>query len=96
MLQFRFRKTDWLVVLSLFLLTAVVRGQPADPLPSWNEGPAKKAIIEFVQITTDKDSPKFVPREQRIAAFDQDGTLWVEHPMYTQVIYCLDRVPAGT
>jgi phosphoglycolate phosphatase-like HAD superfamily hydrolase len=44
--------------------------------------------------TTDKDSPKFVPREQRIATFDQDGTLWVEHPMYTQVIYCLERVPA--
>jgi phosphoglycolate phosphatase-like HAD superfamily hydrolase len=86
--------TDWLVVLSLFLLTAPMRAQPADPLPSWNDGPAKKGIIEFVRMTTNMDSPKFVPREQRIATFDQDGTLWVEHPIYTQVIYCLDRVPA--
>ena len=65
-----------------------------DPLPSWNEGPAKKAIVEFVQATTDKASPKFVSPEARIATFDQDGTLWVSHPMYTQVVYCLERVPA--
>src|SRR5207248_3786311 len=50
--------------------------------------------IEFVRVTTDKASPKYVPAEQRIATFDQDGTLWVEQPMYTQVIYCLERVPA--
>lgn len=66
----------------------------ADPLPSWNDGAAKKAILELVRATTDKSSPKYVPPEQRIVTFDQDGTLWVEHPMYTQVIYCLDRVPA--
>src|SRR5690348_1395286 len=65
-----------------------------DPLPSWDDGAAKAAINEFVHATTDQASPKFVPPEQRIAAFDQDGTLWVEHPMYTQVLYCLDRVPA--
>jgi len=65
-----------------------------DPLPSWNDGAAKKAIVEFVRATTDKTSSKFVPPEARIATFDQDGTLWVEHPMYTQVVYCLDRVPA--
>jgi phosphoglycolate phosphatase-like HAD superfamily hydrolase len=65
-----------------------------DPLPSWNEGAAKKAIVEFVRVTTDKTSSRFVPPEERIATFDQDGTLWVEHPMYTQVVYCLDRVPA--
>jgi uncharacterized protein (TIGR03000 family) len=64
-----------------------------DPLSSWNDGPAKKAIVEFMRATTDKMSPKYVPPEQRIATFDQDGTLWVEHPMYTQVIYCLERVP---
>jgi len=68
--------------------------QTTDPLPSWNDGPAKSAIIAFVQTTTDTSSPKFVPPAQRIATFDQDGTLWVEHPMYSQVIYCLDRVPA--
>jgi len=65
-----------------------------DPLPSWNDGPAKKAILDFIHATTDKSSSKFVPPEQRIATFDQDGTLWVEHPMYSQVVYCLDRVPA--
>jgi phosphoglycolate phosphatase-like HAD superfamily hydrolase len=68
--------------------------QGADPLPSWNEGATKQAIVEFVKATTDRSSPDFVPPGQRIATFDQDGTLWVEHPMYTQVIYCLDRVPA--
>ena len=66
----------------------------ADPLPSWNDGPAKKAIVEFVQTTTTNGSPKFVPPAERIATFDQDGTLWVEQPMYSQVMYCLDRVPA--
>jgi hypothetical protein len=63
-----------------------------DPLPSWNDGPAKQAIIAFVRETTDQASPRFVPSAQRIAEFDQDGTLWVEHPLYTQVVYCLDRV----
>jgi phosphoglycolate phosphatase-like HAD superfamily hydrolase len=65
-----------------------------DPLPSWNDGPAKQAIVAFIQATTTQGSPTFVPPEERIATFDQDGTLWVEHPMYTQVIYCLERVPA--
>ena len=66
----------------------------SDPLPSWNDGAAKKAIVEFVQATTAQGSPKFVPPAERIATFDQDGTLWVSHPMYTQVVYCLERVPA--
>jgi phosphoglycolate phosphatase-like HAD superfamily hydrolase len=65
-----------------------------DPLPSWNDGRAKQAITTFVKETTDQASPKFVPVPERIATFDQDGTLWVEHPIYTQVVYCLDRVPA--
>jgi phosphoglycolate phosphatase-like HAD superfamily hydrolase len=65
-----------------------------DPLPSWNDGAAKQAIVSFVKETTDQASPKFVPPGERIATFDQDGTLWVEHPMYSQVVYCLDRVPA--
>jgi len=63
------------------------------PLPSWNDGPSKQAIIDFVRVTTDQGSPKFVPPEERVATFDQDGTLWVEHPIYSQVVYCLDRVP---
>jgi phosphoglycolate phosphatase-like HAD superfamily hydrolase len=65
-----------------------------DPLPSWNDGPAKQAIVEFVQATTTQSSSKFVPPAERIATFDQDGTLWVEHPIYAQVMYCLERVPA--
>jgi len=77
------------------LLAASTRATAqTDPLPSWNDGTAKKAIVDFVQATTDKASPKFVPPEERIATFDQDGTLWVSHPIYTQVVYCLDRVPA--
>jgi phosphoglycolate phosphatase-like HAD superfamily hydrolase len=62
-------------------------------LPSWNDGPAKQAIFDFVRATIDRSSPNWVSPEDRIAVFDQDGTLWVEHPMYTQVIYCLERVP---
>ena len=75
------------------LLAACAFAQ-SDPLPSWNDGPAKQAILQLVRVTTDSSSPKFVRPEQRIAAFDQDGTTWVEQPMYTQVVYCLDRVPA--
>jgi phosphoserine phosphatase len=66
-----------------------------DPLPSWNDGAAKKAILDFITTTTDRMSSKFVPEPERIATFDQDGTLWVEHPMYSQVVYCFDRVPAA-
>jgi len=66
----------------------------AEPLSSWNDGPAKQAIMAFVKETTTQGSPRFVPPAERIATFDQDGTLWVEHPMYSQVVYCLDRVPA--
>jgi phosphoglycolate phosphatase-like HAD superfamily hydrolase len=64
-----------------------------DPLPSWNEGPAKQAIVAFVKETTEQGSPRFVPVDERMATFDQDGTLWVEHPMYSQVVYCLERLP---
>jgi hypothetical protein len=77
------------------LFPAVVRAQgtQASALASWNDGPTKQAIIDFVRATTDQTSPKFVPAEDRFATFDQDGTLWVEHSMYTQVVYCLERVP---
>ena len=88
------RAAALLLALCTLLLLAAPAGAQTDPLPSWNDGPTKKAIVEFVQSTTDKASPKFVPPEARIATFDQDGTLWVEQPMYTQVLYCLDQVPA--
>jgi phosphoserine phosphatase len=80
-----------LATVALGLAATVASAQ--DPLPSWNDGPAKQAILEFVKATTTQGSQQFVPPEARIATFDQDGTLWVEHPMYTQVIYCLERVP---
>src|SRR6476619_8321277 len=79
------------VALLALCFTSAVRAAH-DPLPSWNDGPAKQAIVDFVKVTTDSASPKFVPPEERIATFDQDGTLWVEHPVYTQVVYCLDHV----
>jgi phosphoglycolate phosphatase-like HAD superfamily hydrolase len=70
------------------------QAQTASPLPSWNDGPAKQAILDFVRATTDPASPTHVPPGERIATFDQDGTLWVSHPIYTQIVFCLDRVPA--
>jgi phosphoglycolate phosphatase-like HAD superfamily hydrolase len=69
-------------------------GSAGDPLPSWNDGKARSAIIEFVERVTDKSSPDFVPAAERIATFDNDGTLWPEHPMYTQLAFALDRIKA--
>jgi phosphoglycolate phosphatase-like HAD superfamily hydrolase len=80
------------------ILAALTAGfafsQTTDPLPSWNNGPAKQAIVAFVRATTDLKNPQFVPPAERIATFDQDGTLWTEHPIYSQLAYCLSRVPA--
>lgn len=66
----------------------------AGPLPSWNEGATKQSILDFVAAVTREGSPDFVPPAGRIATFDNDGTLWVEHPMYTQLAFALDRVKA--
>lgn len=82
------------VALLLVALAGQTAARAQDPLPCWNDGPAKQAVLDFVRATTEQDSPKFVPPEERIATFDQDGTLWVEHPMYAQVMYCLERMPA--
>jgi hypothetical protein len=65
-----------------------------DPLPSWNQGPARQAIVDFVRRVTTAGGPDFVPVPDRIATFDNDGTLWVEQPVYTQVAFALDRVRA--
>jgi phosphoglycolate phosphatase-like HAD superfamily hydrolase len=85
----------FLRVLTLGALLAVGIDAQAqtDPLPSWNDGAAKQAIVAFVKDTTTQGSPKFVPPAERIATFDQDGTLWVEHPMYSFAMYALERVP---
>jgi phosphoglycolate phosphatase-like HAD superfamily hydrolase len=82
-----------LVALALMALS-VGLSYAAEPLPSWNEGPAKKAIIDFVTKVTKQGGPDFVPQAERIATFDNDGTLWAEQPMYFQLIFALDRVKA--
>jgi hypothetical protein len=81
-----------LAALVLVATAPVVRAQ--DPLPSWNEGPAKEAIVRFVHDATDKAGANFIPEDERIATFDNDGTLWAEQPMYVQMIFALDRVKA--
>jgi phosphoglycolate phosphatase-like HAD superfamily hydrolase len=88
------RKRLWAAAFLALCVIASSAQAADDPLPSWNEGQTKTAILQFLQATTDSSSPKFVAPEDRIATFDQDGTLWVEHPMYTQVVYCFERVPA--
>ncbi|MCP5195121.1 MAG: haloacid dehalogenase-like hydrolase, partial [Pseudomonadales bacterium] len=75
-------------------LSIVQQAAANDPLASWQDGPNKQAIVEFVQQVTDPASPDFVAVDERIATFDNDGTLWVEHPMYTQLAFALDRVKA--
>jgi phosphoserine phosphatase len=65
-----------------------------DPLPSWNDGASKQAVLDFVAAATDEDGDGFVPPEDRIATYDQDGTLWVEHPIYGQAVFAIDRVKA--
>jgi phosphoglycolate phosphatase-like HAD superfamily hydrolase len=66
----------------------------ADPLPSWNDGPARKALVAFVGQVTAAGGPAFVPPAERIAAFDNDGTLWAEQPLYFQLLFAIDRVKA--
>jgi phosphoserine phosphatase len=74
--------------------TSAVAQAQRDPLPSWNEGATKASILDFVARVTTQGGPFFVPAEQRIAPFDNDGTLWVEQPMYVQLAFALDRVKA--
>ena len=76
----------------LLLCTAFVRA--ADPLPSWNDTAPKKAVVAFVGKVTTQGSADFVPVPERIATFDNDGTLWAEQPMYFQIIFAIDRVKA--
>jgi phosphoglycolate phosphatase-like HAD superfamily hydrolase len=69
-----------------------VSGAEENPLPSWNKGPARDAILSFVKETTEKSSSKYVEPKDRVATFDQDGTLWTEHPLYTQAMFALHRL----
>ena len=86
-----------LLLLLLPVLAAGPSGQPSsgpDPLPSWNDSASKNAIRNFVARVTASSGPDFVPVAERIAVFDNDGTLWSEHPMYFQVLFAFDRVHA--
>ena len=91
---------DRRTLLTAMLGTAAVglSGIPAqaqsDPLPSWNDGTTKQAITAFVARITAEGRPDFVPVDERIATFDNDGTLWIEQPMYVQLAFILDRVKA--
>ena len=96
------RKTfAFAAVSSLMVLTSCARpvaDEPAavatDPLPSWNEGAAKDAVLDFVDRVTDPAGPAFVAEPERIAVFDNDGTLWAERPIYFQLLFAMDRVKA--
>ena len=81
-----------LIVGMFFPIAQAQNTKAAEPLPSWNEGPAKKAILEFVATVTDANGKDYVEPTERIAVFDNDGTLWVEYPMYTQFLFAVDRV----
>ncbi len=83
-----------LTILLLTLTLALPLATVADPLPSWNDAPAKQAITDFVDAVTTEGSEDFVPAPERIAVFDNDGTLWVEQPIYTQLAFVLDRLKA--
>ena len=76
------------------LACAAILARAADPLPSWNEGAAKRSIVEFVQAVTQKGGKDYVAPAERIATFDNDGTLWAEQPLYFQLLFALDRVKA--
>src|SRR5262249_23480736 len=80
--------------LTLVLAAFAAKALAADPLPSWNDTAPKKVIVAFVEKVTREGSPDFVPVAERIATFDNDGTLWAEQPVYFQVLFALDRVKA--
>jgi len=82
------------IISSLILTLIGVPDERRDPLPSWSDGPSKKAILDFVARVTEKKGPEFVPLEERVAVFDNDGTLWSEQPIYFQFAFAFDRVKA--
>ena len=82
------------VALVALLLVVPASAQEADPLPSWNDGPTKEAIVAFVEKVTDEGGADYVPPADRIATFDNDGNLWAEKPVYFQLLFAIDRVKA--
>ena len=89
------RKVVWALLMVVLGLAVVQAALAADePLPSWQDGTAKRAIVDFVTRVTARGGPDFALESERIAAFDNDGTLWAEQPMYIQMAFVLDRVKA--
>lgn len=89
----RRRRLGVAALVGTFALVATL-ARAADPLPSWNDGKAKQSILDFVEKVTTPGSPDFVPPAERIATFDNDGTLWAEQPLYFQLLFALDRAAA--
>lgn len=84
----------FIAALSAFIVFTIGPVRASEPLPSWNDGAAKQSVIEFVESVTRQGGKDFVPEAERIAVFDNDGTLWIEQPMYVQLAFALDRVKA--
>jgi phosphoglycolate phosphatase-like HAD superfamily hydrolase len=88
------RVTFTFAAFAIVSATCAAEARSQEVLPSWNDGPAKEAILKFVAATTTEGSAAFVPAAERVATFDNDGTLWCEQPMYFQALFALDRVKA--
>ena len=83
-----------LLMLVFLLLGVATQVHASDPLASWSDVASKTAVIDFVEAVTQQDSPDYVPPLERIAVFDNDGTLWSEKPAYFQLLFAIDRVKA--
>ena len=81
-----------MVALAAIFFVSTAASAQDDPLPSWNDGPTKEAIVGFVEKVTEEGGPDYVRPEDRIATFDNDGTLWAEKPVYFQLLFAIDRV----
>ena len=89
-------RTQTLIAIAFVCVLAMTTtiAHAVDSLPSWNDGAPKRSVVEFVAKVTKEGGPDFVPPAERIAVFDNDGTLWAEQPMYFQFLFALDRVKA--
>ncbi len=81
-----------LLGLVALLVSTPVFATGADPLPSWNDGASKQSIVDFVTRVTTEGGPDYVKPEERVATFDNDGTLWIEQPLYNQFVFAIDEV----
>jgi hypothetical protein len=90
----KIKYTHSIIAAALLCALAVTTtvAQTADPLPSWNEGKSKQSILTFVSQVTKEGAPAFVPPAERIATFDNNGTLWAERPLYFQLLFSIDRI----